>query len=109
MVDPQSHGWRGSGAILAVEDDALTRALLRRALERYGFEVLEAADGQEALDVFGARSAEIRAVLLDLTMPRMSGGDSLEALKRIRNDVPVIVMSGHSASDVTDLLRRGLI
>jgi len=101
---PSFEGWRGSGAILAVEDDEFSRTLIRRILERYGFEVLEAADGREALAVFQGRPADIRAVLLDLTMPRLGGEETLRELRRIRPDVRVVLMSGHSEREVTSLL-----
>ena len=71
------------------------RAPSRGALVNWlGFDVLEACDGQEALDFFTARPAEISAVLLDLSMPRMGGLEVLPALRRCRADVPVVVMSG---------------
>ena len=94
---------RGHGLILVVDDEAPVRLVARGALEHAGFEVLEAADGQEALDLFSREGDRIRALLVDLTMPRM-GGDELVAQLRARGgraaEVPVVLSSGYSAEEV---------
>jgi two-component system, cell cycle sensor histidine kinase and response regulator CckA len=92
--------WRGKGIVLLVDDEETVRAVGKAMLVRLGFEVLMAADGQEALEIFGARAREIACVILDLTMPRMDGAETLAALRRIRDDVPVIVSSGYDEQDV---------
>jgi len=56
--------------------------------------VLTAKDGREGVDVFKAHADDISAVVLDLTMPRMSGKEALRDIRNIRSDVPVILCSG---------------
>jgi len=85
-----------SGTILIADDEALVRVVTRRILERGGYTVLEASDGREALDLFAAHRAELTAVVLDLTMPRVSGQEALSALRKLRPEMPVLLTSGYS-------------
>jgi signal transduction histidine kinase/DNA-binding response OmpR family regulator len=81
------------GDVLVVEDDADSRALLRRSLERAGYPVVEAVDGRDALERL--RQSRPSLILLDLLMPRMDGFALLDAL-RARDDwreIPVVVVS----------------
>ncbi len=64
-------------------------------LQSLGFRVLEAADGQEAVERFAAYQHEISAVLLDLTMPRMDGREALREILRLRPETRVILCSGY--------------
>ena len=64
-------------------------------LERIGFAVVEAEDGERAVAAFRERAADLVAVVLDLTMPRMGGVQALTELRRIRGDVPVLMISGY--------------
>jgi two-component system, cell cycle sensor histidine kinase and response regulator CckA len=93
------HPWWGSGIILLVDDEAPVRTMTTRMLSALGFDVLTAADGAEAVALFGTRSGEIRAILLDLTMPRMDGHEAFLALRRLRADVPVILCSGYDVRE----------
>lgn len=90
------------GTILVVEDDETVRAYTRRVLEGSGFQVLEARDGREGIDLFPVHQTEIAAVLLDLTMPGLDGLEVLQQLRRLSTDVPVVVMSGYSEVDVSN-------
>ena len=65
-------------------------------LIRFGYTVIEAQDGVEAVEIFQQRQNEICCVLSDLTMPRMDGWETLAALRKIRADIPVILASGHN-------------
>jgi signal transduction histidine kinase/CheY-like chemotaxis protein len=85
----------GGGAVLVVDDDEAVRALARWVVERAGFRVVTARDGDEAINVFRADPGAFRLVLLDLTMPRMSGAEALAGLRAIRPNVPVVVITGH--------------
>ncbi len=91
-------GW-GGGIILFVDDEASVRTMATRMLTALGFEVLQATDGEEAVAIFASRSSEIRAILLDLTMPRMDGREAFLELKRLRKDVPVILCSGYDVKE----------
>lgn len=86
--------------ILVVDDYADARAELREMLEEMGHHVVEAADGQEALDLL-LQEPELRVqlILLDLDMPRMSGWELLKLLKSyVRlSSIPVVVVSRHAS------------
>ena len=94
-----------SGECLVVDDSAVVRKVARRILERYGFTVREAADGQQALDA--VRAAMPRAVLLDRNMPVMDGIGFLRALRaEYGPDEPVVVMCTTEAG--TEKILEGL-
>lgn len=101
--------WHPSGTILVVDDEELVRSLAVRAVERFGFTALSASDGLDAIKVFREHCDEIDCILLDLRMPHMDGEETFDALRRIRNDVPVILCSGLAEEASTkELMRRGL-
>lgn len=102
---------RGRGeVVLVVEDNAATRAALQDALEDLGYQVLEAANGQEALAIFQQRGDEIDLVLADLVMPVMGGQALFHALMRLDPAVKVLAMTGHPLEDEIESLRaEGLI
>jgi two-component system cell cycle sensor histidine kinase/response regulator CckA len=85
--------------VLVVDDQALVREVARHGLEHLGCEVIEAANGAEAVQVFETHHAKVELVLLDMTMPNMSGDAVLERLFQIRQDIPVIISSGHLEQD----------
>jgi CheY-like chemotaxis protein len=91
---------RGSGTVLVVDDEELIRKYTKSALKLYGYTVLLANDGREALRVFGQNSADIGLVLLDVAMPGMDGLQTLERIREIRPDVAVVVCSGLGDVDV---------
>lgn len=91
--------WRGRGLVLLVDDEDAVRSVGVRMLERLGFQVLVARDGQEALDRFSERMDEILCVLLDLSMPRLDGEATFAELHRKRPNVPVILCSGFSEKE----------
>ncbi len=92
----------GSGTILLVEDDAATRAVTRRILVAEGFTVLEAGDGNEALEVIRAAATPIRMVLSDVMMPGMSGITLAERIATEWPSLPVLLMSGYSHEEVRE-------
>jgi DNA-binding NtrC family response regulator len=81
-----------------VDDENLILDLAETILGRYGYRVLRAANGEQALAVMAARSAPVHLVILDLNMPGMGGHSCLEALRARYPDVPVLVASGYSAN-----------
>jgi CheY-like chemotaxis protein len=100
-IQEEKRIWQGSGLVLLVDDDETVRQVGKRMLERLGFEVILAADGQEAIETFRRRADQIRCVLLDLTMPRLDGEECFRELRRIRDDVRVVVTSGYNEQEVT--------
>jgi PAS domain S-box-containing protein len=93
--------WRGSGKVLLVDDEETVRTIGKRMLETMGFDVLLASDGQAGLEAFRAHAEEIVLVLLDMTMPRMSGTEAYRELRRVRPDVAVILISGYNEQEAT--------
>ncbi|WP_291272105.1 ATP-binding protein [Geothrix sp.] len=105
----QGAGWRGHGLLLLVDDEPSARAVARELAESLGFQVLEAADGQEAVSMFELRHAEITVVLMDLTMPHMDGRQAFQHMHAVDPQVPVVLSSGYNEQDVlADFLGRGL-
>jgi PAS domain S-box-containing protein len=80
--------------VLIVDDEASVRMIASESLKRAGFAVVTAADGSTAVEL--VRQSEFHAVLLDLTMPGMSGVEVYQAIKAIRPDLPIVVTSGYS-------------
>lgn len=95
--------------VLVVDDDRNIRCVAKRMLERRGYEVIVAAGGREAVETLGADAGRIGLVLLDLSMPGMDGTATFRALRRLRADVPVILMSGHGEADASQELPTGAI
>jgi two-component system, cell cycle sensor histidine kinase and response regulator CckA len=93
--------WRGAGTVLVVDDEDTVRRVAVKMVARLGFNVLLAADGQECVDVFTEHSETITCVILDLTMPRMDGGEACLAIQEVRDDVPVILSSGYEESEIS--------
>jgi two-component system, cell cycle sensor histidine kinase and response regulator CckA len=85
---------RGNGTILVVDDEGTVRDTARNTLERYGYQVLLAREGREAVELFREAPDKIAMVLLDLTMPEMGGEEALRELKRVRPSVRVLLSSG---------------
>jgi CheY-like chemotaxis protein len=89
---------RGRGeTVLVADDQEAVRGLVRTVLERCGFRVLLARDGAEAVEVFRREQGRIRVVVLDRTMPQLSGPEALRALRAIAPAVGVIMTSGYDA------------
>jgi CheY-like chemotaxis protein len=87
------HSGTGPGVLLA-EDEPVIRDLLGVLLRAQGFAVWPAADGREALDVYGRHRGDIRAVLLDVHMPRLDGPHTLRALRQLDPEVPCCFITG---------------
>jgi two-component system cell cycle sensor histidine kinase/response regulator CckA len=93
--------WRGTGTILVVEDEEGVREVAERMLQDIGFQTIGAEDGREALNVMERAGDTITAVLLDLSMPRMGGAETLRRLREMRPELPILMMSGYTEEDVT--------
>jgi PAS domain S-box-containing protein len=101
--------------VLLVEDEGALRVPVAKMLRKRGFSVIEASDGFAALEVFRANPWETEVVLLDMTLPGMSGREVLQELRRVRPDVKVIlttaygqetVMSAFSDGEVQGFIRK---
>ena len=71
-------------------------------LEQAGYKVIVAGNGEEAIGIFREATRGISAVLLDMTMPIMSGAETLRRLREIRPDIPVILSSGFSEMEALE-------
>ena len=89
----------GTGHILVVDDEKAVRLVAQECLQEVGFSVSLAAGGREAVAMFSADPTGYAAVLLDLSMPRMDGRQTLAALRAVRNDIPVVLTSGHNRAE----------
>ncbi len=93
------------GRILVVEDEAPVRRLIRKVLEREGYRVLEAEDGETALERASHHRGEIGLLIADLVMPGMSGRTVAERLGAQEPDMGTILISGYTADDI---IRTGI-
>jgi len=108
-MESETKVWRGSGAVLLVDDEPIVRKTATRMLESMGFTVLQAQDGREGVECFKAHAGEIRAVLLDLTMPRLDGEATFRELRLVRPDVRVLLMSGFNEQEaINRFIGKGL-
>ena len=95
----EGEGWIGSGTVLVADDEDVVREVACSMLTALGYTCLTAVNGREAVDLFQAHHPDIRAVLLDLTMPELSGHEVFAEIRKITNDVPVIISSGYGKSN----------
>jgi PAS domain S-box-containing protein len=95
----------GAETVLLAEDEDRVRALARLALQSSGYTVLEARDGQEALEVCQRHPGPIHLLVTDVVMPRMSGGELADRLAPLRPGLKVLFLSGYADEA---LLRHGV-
>ena len=100
---PAAPARAGQGTILVVDDEELIRDLAALTLEGRGYRVLRAADGQQAVDVYSAEKNHIDLVLLDLTMPVLSGHEAFRHLINLNPHVQVLFASGYAVEQLSDL------
>lgn len=87
----------GDETILLAEDDINVRKLMASALVKYGYDVIQAADGQEAVNQFIEYQGKIRLILMDMIMPKKNGREVYEEISRICPGVKVLYSSGYTA------------
>ena len=97
-----------TGTVLLVDDEAVVRKICMSILEKIGYRVLSAKDGQEAIELYRNNKDEIDIVLLDMIMPNMSGGEVYDHLKEINPEVKALLLSGYSIDgEATEILNQG--
>lgn len=89
----------GTETILLAEDNSSVRKITKGILERSGYQVIEASDGEEAVSKFLSHKDIIQMLVLDIIMPKKSGKDVYDLIKQIRPDIRAVFMSGY-ASDI---------
>ena len=106
QIQTPSVPWQGSGTILLVEDEDPIRNIAKIMLQKFGFTVLEAVNGKEALELYQKNAADITLVLTDMGMPVMDGYALFPALKQLNHKLPIIISSGFGDADVTSRIGR---
>jgi CheY-like chemotaxis protein len=86
---------RGDETILLVDDEIMVRMVAETLLKSHGYRILTAGDGQEAVSVFRAHQDEISLILMDMTMPKMSGLEAFQELRTLDRFTPVVICSGY--------------
>ena len=86
-----------NSTVLLVEDDPMVRKITRKTLEKAGFQVIPASDGQGAIDRFAEASDTIDLVLLDVVLPRRSGREVYHFIHHVRPDIPIVFVTGYAA------------
>jgi CheY-like chemotaxis protein len=100
---------KGTGMILVVDDDPMVRKVVTSSLGVLGYQTVEAVGGSDAVKIYGERHHEIRAVVLDMVMPGMTGRATYLALREIDPSVAVLLMSGHTLNEhVQEILDLGV-
>jgi PAS domain S-box-containing protein len=101
---------RGTGRVLIVDDEESVRSFVRTSLQNLGYTVSACNDGAAGVDYYREHHQEIDLVILDLIMPRMSGQDAFEEMKKINASARVLVSSGFSHTQATrQMLDEGVL
>lgn len=94
-----ANGELTGGLVLIVDDEDTVRSIAEEMLRVFGFEVESARDGEEGVEAFQKVAPRVELVLLDLTMPNMDGEEAFREIRKIREDVPVLLMSGFNEQE----------
>ncbi|MFC1895040.1 response regulator [Thermodesulfobacteriota bacterium] len=92
---------RGTETVLIAEDDRTVREFARDVLTEYGYQVIEAGDGEEAVRKFEEHARDIDLVLIDVVMPKKNGKSAYDEIKRMKHDVKAVFVSGYT-SDIVE-------
>lgn len=87
--------------VLVVDDEEAVRHVVTKMLKRLGYEVLTAADGREAVEIFSRQPDEIACVIVDLAMPGTDGQQTLVALRQVRPGACIVLASGFDEEEVS--------
>ncbi len=93
---------RGTETILVADDDPAVASLVKRILEEFGYKVLEARDGENAIEQFLKHKDDIHLLLLDVIMPKKNGKEAYDAIKKIKPEIKAIFISGYSAEIIDE-------
>jgi two-component system CheB/CheR fusion protein len=97
-VQAAANPW-GNELVMIVDDEPSIRKMAETTLTRFGYRVLTAGDGKEALTVFRERADEISLVILDIAMPEMGGEEAMEHMLAIRPEARIVFSSGYNESE----------
>jgi PAS domain S-box-containing protein len=96
----------GTETILIAEDDNVVRNFTKDILEGHGYEIIEAVDGEDAVNKFTGNKDRVKMLILDVIMPKKDGREVFDEIKKIQPDIKAIFMSGYTADVIH---RRGII
>ncbi len=94
--------WRARGTVLVIDDEQTVRAVAGRLLESFGLSILLARDGEEGVALYQRYHDEVDLVMLDMTMPVMSGAEAFREIRHIRPDALVLLISGYSEGEANE-------
>ncbi|MBI5664314.1 MAG: PAS domain S-box protein [Nitrospirae bacterium] len=99
-----------TATILLAEDEVSVRALTKQILENFGYSIIEAADGEEALKKFIENRDRIDMTILDVIMPKMNGKEVYDRIMKIRPDIKALLTSGYPADFIQkqEIIRQGI-
>jgi len=86
----------GTETILLAEDEISIRKFTKNVIEKFGYKVIDAFDGEDALEKFRDNKDNIQLLILDVGMPKKTGSDAYKEIKNIRPDIKVIFISGYN-------------
>ena len=92
----------GSEMILVAEDEPTLRELFQIVLESYGYKVVVAVDGQDAVAKYTEHKDDIRLIILDMIMPKMSGLEAYKMIKNMSPEIKALVLSGYTADKIRE-------
>ena len=99
---------KGKETVLLVDDEDMIIDVAQRMLEKLGYKVFTARDGKEAVEIFRKHKEEIDVIVLDMIMPKMSGGEAFDQIKKIAPEMKVLLSSGYSINgQASEILNRG--
>jgi CheY-like chemotaxis protein len=99
---------KGSETVLLVDDEKMILDVGQAMLEKLGYQVFVAQDGQAAVEIISANNTQIDLVILDLVMPEMDGDTTFDHIRAINPGIPVLLSSGYSVDGkATEILQKG--
>jgi len=93
---------RGTETILLAEDELFLREVTKEMFEEYGYKVIDAVDGEDAMEKFMKNKDDVQLLLLDAIMPKKNGKEVYMEIRKIRPDIKTVFLSGYSADVVQD-------
>lgn len=102
----------GNGRVLVTDDEPAIRTVIRRVLEKAGYDVVEAKDGREAIEIInsGENRLVLDAVICDIRMPNINGVDAISYFRRKYPHVPLIVLTGYPDTQLAiSLVQAGVV
>lgn len=106
FISPSTPPKSGTETILLAEDDGGVRKIMKKILEGAGYKVIEAVDGEDAINTFMVNKDNIHLLIFDVIMPKKSGKEAYDQIKKIKPDIRTLFVSGYTADII---LRKGIL